>query len=113
MFKLLKSEDKFVLDNANFAKNAILYKDMLCFYEAYSQIQENQDKLPNFCYIKNNVLCLEGVCLLMKMYATEFKFETLKLTLDYLKVLYFAIASYAENDDVDREIIIKESPARL
>lgn len=108
MFKLLKSEDKSVLNNSSFVKNAILYKDMLCFYEAYSQIMKNEDKLPNFCYSKGKEVCIEGICLLIKMYATEFKFETLKLTLDYLKVLYFAIASYAENDEVDRELIIKE-----
>lgn len=108
MFKLLKSEDKSVLNNSSFVKNAVLYKDMLCFYEAYSQIMKNKDKLPNFCYSKGKEVCIEGICLLIKMYATEFKFETLKLTLDYLKVLYFAIASYAENDEVDREIIIKE-----
>ena len=108
MFKLLKSEDKSVLNNSSFVKNAVLYKDMLCFYEAYSQIMKHKDKLPNFCYSKGKEVCIEGICLLIKMYATEFKFETLKLTLDYLKVPYFAIASYAENDEVDREIIIKE-----
>ena len=108
MFKLLKSEDKSVLNNSSFVKNAILYKDMLCFYEAYSQIMKSKDKLPNFCYSKGKEVCIEGICLLIKMYATEFKFETLKLTLDYLKVLYFAVASYAENDEVDRELIIKE-----
>lgn len=108
MFKLLKSEDKSVLNNSSFVKNAILYKDMLCFYEAYCQIMKHKDKLPNFCYSKGKEVCIEGICLLVKMYATEFKFETLKLTLDYLKVLYYAIASYAENDEVDREIIIKE-----
>ncbi len=109
MFKLLKSEDKSVLNNSSFVKNAVLYKDMLCFYEAYSQIMKHKDKLPNFCYLKGKEVCIEGICLLVKMYATEFKFETLKLTLDYLKVLYYAIASYAEaGDEVDREKIIKE-----
>lgn len=109
MFKLLNSDDKLVLDRANFVKNAILYKDMLCFHEAYSQILEHRENLPNFCYLKGKELCLEGICLLIKMYATEFKFETLKLTLDYLKILYFAVANYSdENDEVDRELIIKE-----
>ena len=108
MFKLLNEKDKSVIDNSNFVKNAVLYKDMLCFYEAYSQIMERKDKLPNFCYAKGDEICLEGICLLIKMYATEFKFETLKLTLDYLRILYYAVASYADGDEVDREIIIKE-----
>lgn len=108
MFKLLKPEDKFVLNNSGFAKNAVLYKDMLCFYDAYCQIMKRKDKLPNFCYSKGNEVCLEGICLLVKMYATEFKFETLKLTLDYLKVLYYAISNYAKDDEVDSEVIIKE-----
>ena len=108
MFTLLKLEDKNVLKNSNFAKNAVFYKDMLCFYNAYVKILENKDNLPNFCFLKEGEICLEGVCLLMKMYSTEFKFETLKLTLDYLKILYFAIASYAEEDDVDSEVIIAE-----
>lgn len=108
MFKLLNTKDKSIIDSSSFVKNAVLYKDMLCFHEAYSQIMEHKDNLPNFCYLKNNEICLEGICLLIKMYATEFKFETLKLTLDYLKILYFAVASYADGDEVDREIIIKE-----
>lgn len=108
MFKLLKPEDKLFLDNTNFSKNAVFYKDMLCFYEAYNQIRDREKSLPNFCFVKKNELCLEGICLLMKMYATEFKFETLKLTLDYLKILYFTIASYAEGDEVSHDVIAKE-----
>lgn len=108
MFKLLKKEDKNLLENSNFAKNAIFYKDMLAFYEAFSLAEKNKDNLPNFCYLPNGELCLEGLCLLMKMYATEFKFETIKLSLEYLKVLYYTIASYAENDEVDREVIVAE-----
>ena len=79
MFKLLKSEDKSVLNNSSFVKNAVLYKDMLCFYEAYSQVMKHKDKLPNFCYSKGKEVCIEGICLLVKMYATEFKFETLNI----------------------------------
>ncbi len=108
MFKLLKPEDKSFLNNSNFVKNAIFYKDMMCFYEAYSKIYERRESLPNFCYVKKDELCLEGICLLIKMYASEFKFETLKLTLDYLKILYYTIAGYAENDEVNGEDIIKE-----
>ena len=108
MFKLLRPEDKDFLDNSNFAKNAVFYKDMLCFYDAYCGIFERRESLPNFCYVKKKELCLEGICLLIKMYATEFKFETIKLTLDYMKILYYTIASYSENDEVDKEVIIKE-----
>lgn len=108
MFKLLKPEDKLFLNNSNFVKNANFYKDMMCFYEAYQQIYDKRENLPNFCYAKKDELSLEGICLLIKMYASEFKFETLKLTLDYLKVLYYAVASYAEEDEVDKEVIIKE-----
>ena len=81
---------------------------MLYFYDAYDGILKRKEMLPNFCYVKKNELCLEGICLLIKMYASEFKFETLKLTLDYLKILYYSIASYAENDEVDKEVIIAE-----
>lgn len=108
MLTLLKADDKNILGNSNFAKNAIFYKDMLCFCEAYRLILENKDNLPEFCFNKGE-LCLEGICLLMKMYATEFKFETIKLTLDYLKILYFSMAAFAgENDEVDVQTIIAE-----
>ena len=109
MFKLLKSEDKNFLGNSNFAKNAIFYKDMLCFFDAYEKIMERKDELPNFCFLENGYVCLEGICLLIKMYATEFKFETIKLTLDYLKILYYSIASFSDDDDtVDHELIVNE-----
>ena len=108
MFVLLKDEDKDVLSGSQFAKNAVFYKDMLCFYDAYVKITDRIDQLPGFCFGVDKKLCLEGICLLIKMYATEFKFETLKLTLEYLKVLYFAIASYSEEGVVDSENIIAE-----
>ena len=108
MFVLLKDEDKNVLSGSNFAKNAVFYKDMLCFFDAYEKITDRIDNLPDFCFGVDKKLSLEGICLLMKMYATEFKFETLKLTLEYLKVLYFAIASYADDGVVDSEIIVAE-----
>lgn len=108
MFRLLKTEDKNLIENSNFAKNAVFYKDMLAFYEAYSLLQDKKDSLPNFCFMPDGNLCLEGLCLLMKMYATEFKFETIKLSLSYLKILYYVIASYAKADEVDREVIIAE-----
>lgn len=108
MFTLLNPNDKNILKDSNFAKNAIFYKDMLCFCHAFEELVKNKENLPNFCFNNQGGLCLEGLCLLMKMYATEFKFETLKLSLDYLKILYYASASYAENETVDTEIIIQE-----
>ena len=62
MFKLLNAKDKSVIDNSNFVKNAVLYKDMLCFHEAYSQIMEHKDNLPNFCYLKGKEIsmCIGG-----------------------------------------------------
>lgn len=98
MLKLLKTEDIEVLGKSNFAKNAVFYKDLMAFCEAYRQILLFEDDLPGFCYNETGDLCLEGLCLFMKMYATELKFETLKLTLDYLKILYFAMASYSNEE---------------
>ena len=109
MFKLLKAEDKLFLDNANFVKNAVFYKDMLYFYDAYDGILKRKEMLPNFCYVKKNELCLEGICLLIKMYATEFKLETIKLSLEYLKILYYAVASYSKDrKTVNKDDIIAE-----
>lgn len=108
MFKLLNSEDKNVLGSSNFAKNACFYKDMLSFCDGFSAILENIENLPKFCFDYNGKLSLEGICLLMKMYATEFKFETIKLSLDYLKILYYTAATFAEENVVDESKIIEE-----
>lgn len=109
MLKLLKTEDREVLGKSNFAKNAVFYKDLQAFCEVYDLALENQEDLPKFCYNENGELCLEGLCLFMKMYATEFKFETIKLTFDYLKILYFAMASYADEEgNVDVNLIYDE-----
>lgn len=109
MLKLLKLEDKNVIGNSNFNKNAVLYKDLIAFCEAYDSIIKNKNELPNYCFDTDGNLCLEGICFLMKMYATEFKFETMKLTLDYLKILYFAMASFSdENAEVDQVKIEQE-----
>lgn len=108
MLKILNEEDKTVLGSANFTKNAVLYKDLIAFCEVYDKILDSQGKLPNFCFDTNGKLCVEGVCFLMKMYATEFGFETLKLTLDYLKILYYTMASFADDDGVVQELDIEE-----
>ena len=40
MFSLIKKEDALVLQNSNFVKNALLFKDMLAFYDVYEKLQE-------------------------------------------------------------------------
>lgn len=106
MLKLLNVQDKDILGNSSFTKNAIFYKDLLAFCGAYKIITEHENDLPNFCFDVGKKLCLEGICFLMKMYATEFKFETMKLTLEYLKILYYAMACYADEEGlVDEDAI--------
>ena len=109
MFTLLKSDDSKVMANSRFVKNAVFYKDMFTFFDAYEHImKENKENLPNFCLLPNKEYCLEGICLFMKLYASEFGFETLKLTLDYLKVIYYTIAGYAEGDTVNKQLLVSE-----
>ena len=109
MFHLIKEEDYDVLANSNFAKNAMFYKDMLAFCNAFDEVTNNPKKLPNFCFLHTKELCLEGICLLIKMYATEFKFETIKLSLEYLKILYYAVASFSKDKKtVNKDDIIAE-----
>ena len=83
MFQIIKSEDSKVLSSSGFVKNAIFYKDMFAFYDAYEKLTTDFKKsLPNFCFEKKKEFCLEGLCLAMKMYASELGFETVKLTAD-------------------------------
>lgn len=107
MFQLIKSEDAKVLSSSGFVKNAIFYKDMFAFFDAYEKMTtEFKDSLPNFCFVKKNELCLEGLCLAMKMYASELGFETVKLTADYLRVLYFTICAYStDSKTVEKQAI--------
>ena len=109
MFNLIKEEDYEVLAGSNFAKNAMFYKDMLAFCNAFDEVTSDPSKLPNFCFLHTKELCLEGICLLIKMYATEFKLETIKLSLEYLKILYYAVASYSKDGKtVNKDDIIAE-----
>lgn len=107
MFQLIKSDDSKVLSSSRFVKNATFYKDMFAFFDAYEKLTtDHKNSLPNFCFVKKKELCLEGLCLTMKMYASELGFETLKLTADYLRVLYFTICAYSANGKtVDRQVI--------
>lgn len=109
MIGLLSKSDKDVISGAGFVKNAVFYKDMLAFYDAYEKLmQTKKDKLPSFCY-KNGTFYLEGICLLFKDYSSELGFESVKLSLDYLKVLYYTIASYSEDENLpDKKLIIDE-----
>lgn len=109
MVNLINRNDKDVIASAGFIKNAIFYKDMLAFYDAYKQLMEQKvTKLPSYCY-KKGVYYLDGICLFFKDYASELGFESVKLSLEYLKVLYYTIASYSEDGELpEREVLEKE-----
>ena len=107
MFQVIKSDDIKVLSSSRFVKNATFYKDMFAFFDAYEKLTTDHKKsLPNFCFVNKKEFCLEGLCLVMRMYASELGFETLKLTADYLRVLYFTICAYStDKKTVEREAI--------
>lgn len=107
MFSLIKKEDALVLQNSNFVKNALLFKDMLAFYDVYEKLQETKkEDLPNYMIDAKGNFLLDGVCLFMRLYASEFAFESLKLSIDYLKVIYYTIASFAnKKGEVERKEI--------
>ncbi len=107
MGKLVQVNDKKVMSNSNFVKNAVFYKDMFAFYDAYNFIvNQKQESLPNYCFYPNGKMCLEGICLLIRNYASEFGFESVKLTLDYLKVLYYTIASYSQDENLPSKTLL-------
>ena len=110
MTPLINAEDKKVLAGSDFVKNAIFYKDMLAFYDAYEKIVSyDRDLLPNYCFNQNNTYLLDGICLLMKNYASEFGFETIKLSLEYLKVLYYTIVGYSTDENLPpKDVILNE-----
>ncbi|MBQ8424860.1 MAG: hypothetical protein IJX17_02420 [Clostridia bacterium] len=109
MIPLINQSDKYVLGIVDNLKNAVLYKDMLAFYDAYTSFYSlGIENLPNYCVI-NNRIYLNGMCLLIKDYSAEFDFETLDLTLDYLKVLYYSIAKFSPDGNFpDRSAIVYE-----
>lgn len=106
---LINKNDKDVIACGGFVKNAVFYKDMFAFYDAYFKLMETDvSKLPEICY-KKGKFYLEGICLLFKDYASELGFESVKLTLNYLKVLYYTIAGYSQNGELpDKEILLNE-----
>lgn len=93
MIPLIDKRDKDILDSTSFPQNAMFYKDMVAFCDAYTKfLSIEREMLPNYCFIDGK-LYLDGLCLMIKDYCFEFDFETLDLTMDYLKTLYYAIAS--------------------
>ena len=109
MAHLINRNDKDVIASGSFVKNAVFYKDMLAFYDAYKNLMETSvSKLPSFCY-KKGTYYLEGICLLFRDYSSELGFESIKLSLDYLKVIYYTIASYSEDGELpEKEILLNE-----
>lgn len=110
MFKLINKSDVNVFSNNIFLKNADFFKDSIAFFDAYSQLCEaKKQDIPNYCLFNNQEFCLEGVCLFFKTYATEFSFKTLDLTIDYLKTIYYSIASLSKNGEtVERDLLVNE-----
>ena len=109
MANLINKNDKDVISSAGFIKNAVFYKDMLAFYDAYNNLmQQKVSSLPSYCY-KKGTYYLDGICLMFKDYASELGFESVRLSLDYLKVLYYTIASYSTDGSLpEREILVNE-----
>ena len=78
MAHLINRNDKDVIASGSFVKNAVFYKYMLAFYDAYKKLVETSvSKLPSFCY-KKGTFYLEGICLLFRDYSSEFGFESIK-----------------------------------
>ena len=110
MFSLISADDCKVMVNSRFVKNAVFYKDLFAFFDTYEKLMaEDKKSLPSFCVDKNGKYNLEGICLFMKLYASELGFETLRLSLDYLRVIYYTIAGYTEDKKtVDRKALENE-----
>ncbi len=110
MFSVIDANDSKVMANSRFVKNAVLYKDMLAFFDLYENVMSAKKReLPNFVFLPSGGYCLEGICLIAKNYASELGFETLNLTLEYLKTIYYTIASFAgENGKVDKKFLTSE-----
>ena len=108
MATLIRKSDKDIMRDLDYTKNSTFYKDMLAFYDAYAEIMKRPSyELPNYMFIKDQVL-LDGLCLLIKDCAFEFKFETLNPSLDYLKILYFSIAEYSKDGELPTRKIIEK-----
>lgn len=108
MVNLVSKDDRLKMKNTKFVKNAVFYKDMFAFYDAYNLLMSKpKDALPTFCFYPNGNYCLEGICLLIKNYQSEFAFESLRLTLDYLKTLYYSISAYSADEFLPERSVIE------
>ena len=109
MLKILKKNDNLVMSNSRFVKNATFYKDCFALYDLFENLENlKKEEMPNYC-LENGKYVLEGFCLVAKNYASELGFETMKLSLDYLKILYYSIASFAnEEGEIDKNLILAE-----
>lgn len=108
MAKLINASDNSVLRDINELKNAIFFKDMLAFYDAYKGLMESDTELlPSFCY-HGKQFSLEGICLFMKDYSAELGFETLNLDLNYLRIIYYSIASFSSNGVLCERKVIED-----
>ena len=110
MFKLINSQDSKVFSSSKFIKNADFFKDEIAFFDAFDLLcEKNIDDIPNYCLYSNKKFCLEGICLLFKTYASELGFSTIDLSIDYLKILYYAIAALSKDGEfVSKDEIINE-----
>ena len=110
MFSVIVKEDSKIMANSRFVKNAVFYKDLLAFYEFYENIMSIPKKeLPNYVIFPQGGYCLDGICLIAKNYASELGFETLNLSLEYLKTIYYTIAGFADEEgNVDKQILKNE-----
>ncbi len=100
MVRLIEEKDNEKLSEIHFSKNAMFYKDCLAFFDAYQNIMEaDTNKLPNYIFW-NKKYSLEGICLFMKDYASVLGFETLDLSLSYLKTIYYYLASISKTAGV-------------
>ena len=108
MVSLIREQDNSVLSKDGFVKNAVFYKDLFAFYDAYTKLMKTDTAdLPGYVYHKNRYI-LEGVCLFMKNYSSELGFESMHLTLDYLKVIYYTIASYSTDKNLPERTVFEE-----
>lgn len=110
MFKLINNKDSKLFSNSMFIKNPDFFKDSVAFFDAYSNLCEKEiDEIPNYCVYPNGRYCLDGICLFLKTYASEFDFCTIDLSIEYLKTLYYAIASLSKDGKtVEKELIMSE-----
>lgn len=110
MFKLISANDKNAISNRLFVKNAEFLQDLTAFFDVYSNIcDEKLENLPEFCKNPDGGLNLEGICMFIKTYSSEFNFASLDLPLSYLKILYYTISSLSTDGvTVSKDVLVSE-----